>query len=381
MEENKKKSHNKNRPPTKRRDKKPTPSLPIVALRKEERNLLIEMSNGKRINVNGYSNCNKIPRSTTRTRLKKLDRLGLIDDKEACKTITKRGIIYLENTNQIEKEGVGNSRQEGRKNQLSTHWHKFILPITDKTKFREISLERLNHKGIKENNLPNLHQVIVTLDDAKIIINPKKVIISLYDVVTENVEDSDIKCLSRAVEYAEKLKSLGLETSGIMVEKGHWARIESDLADWLYRNVDERYYLELSDGSKFYIDCSGGKPPEDEATKKQVRENIDKALNKIGIGDVDLSDINKIKDSLGSITEFEAIHTTDNKLKMSQISSELNNVVGKLNEITEANKDTALGLNALTNFTKSKIKEVAKQPDITENKEINLETRYTGYFN
>lgn len=306
---------NKNRPPTKNKAQKPTPPVPIISLRTEDKKLLKAMSKQKLFNVNGYSNHNKIPHSTTRTRIKKLARLGLAEDKFAEKTITKRGLIYLENTNQIEKKGVGTSRLEGRKNQLSTHWHKFILPIKDKSKFREERLEQLDHKGIKDNKLPNLHQKIITLDDAKIIINPKQIIISLYDVITENVDDSDIKCLTRAIEYAEKLKSFGLETEGVMVEKAHWARIDSALSNFIYEKVDTRYFLTLSDGSKFWIDNSpdkyGNRNKEDETDNKLVRQRVDNFLDKVGIGDIDLNDINKIKDSLGFITKLESARLMD----------------------------------------------------------------------
>ena len=305
----------KNRPPTKKKVQKPSPSVPNISLRDKERHLLIAISKVKRLNVNGYSDSNKIPRSTTRTRIKKLARLELVSDKEAYKTITKRGLIYLENTNQIEKGGVGNLRKGGRKNQLSTHWHKFTLPIKDKNKFRKESLERLDHKGIKENRLPNLHQIIVTLDEAKIIINPKQVIISLYDVVTEDVDESDIECLSRAVEYVEKLKSFGLETEGIMVERGHWARIDSTLSNFIYDKVDNRYFLTLSDGSKFWIDNSpdkyGNRNKEDETDSKLVRQRVDNLLDGIGTGKIDLTDINKIKESLGFITKLEAARLMD----------------------------------------------------------------------
>ncbi len=334
----------KNRPPTKNGLRKASPSPPMVSCGREERKLLREMSSGKRLNVNGYSDSNKIARSTTRTRIKKLARMGFVKDKEACKTITRKGLIYLENTNQIEKQGVGSSRQGGRKNQLSTHWHKFTLPIKDKSKFREESLERLDHTGIKNNDLPNLHQTIVTLDDAKIIINPKKVIISLFDVVTDNVEDSDIKCLSRVIEYAEKLKSLGLETEGVMVERAHWARIDSALSNFLYDKVDNRYFLKLSDGSRFWIDNSpdkdGNRKREDETDNKLVRERLDNFLDKIGTGDIDLGDIDKIKDSLGFITKLEAARLTDqveeNKLKRMKLE------VRKV-EVTEVNEITYVG--------------------------------------
>ena len=287
------------------------------------------MSNGKRLNVNGYSDSNKIARSTTRTRIKKLARIGLVKDKEAEKTITKKGLIYLENTNQIEKEGVGTSRKGGRKDDLSAHWKKFTLVISDKTKFRKQYLEKLDHTGIKENRLPNLHQIIVTLDDAKIIINPKKVILSLYDVVTSNQDDSDIECLTRAVEYAEKLKSFGLETEAVMVERGHWARIDSALSNFIYDKVGSRYFLELSDGSKFWVDNSpdeyGNRNKEHESDNKVVIERVDNFLNEVGTGKIDLSDINKIKDSLGFITKLEAARLTDNieENKLKRASMEL----------------------------------------------------------
>lgn len=313
----------KNRPPTEPTPRKPSPSVPIISLTDKEKHLLIAMSSGDRLNVNGYSDRNKIPRSTTRTRIKKLARLGLVIDKEAHKNISKRGRIYLENTNQIEKRGVGNLRKGGRKNQLSAHWHKFTLPIKDKKKFNKESLERLDHKGIKENKLPNLHQTIVTLDEATIIINPKQIIISLYDVVTENVDDSDIQCLTRAVEYAEKLKSFGLETEGIMIERGHWARIDSALSNFIYDKVGSRYFLTLSDGSKFWVDNSpdkyGNRNKEHESNNKVVIERIDNFLDEVGTGEIDLSDINKMKESLGFITKLEAARLTDkveeNKLR------------------------------------------------------------------
>jgi hypothetical protein len=331
----------KKRAPTKKKMRKTSPPVPIVSLRKEERKLLKAMSDGKRLNVNGYSDRNKIARSTTRTRIKKLARLGLVGDKEAHKSISKRGLIYLENTNQIEKQGVGTSRMGGRKDELSTHWHKFTLPISNKLKFREERLNQLNHNGIKENILPNLRQKIITLDDATIIINPKQVIISLYDVVTKDVEDSDIKCLTRAVEYAEKLKKFGLETEGIMIERGHWARVDSALSNFIKEKVDGRYFLELSDGSKFWIDNSpdkyGNRKSEDETDSKLVRERVDNFLDKIGTGDIDLNDINKIKDSLGFITKLESSRLMDkveeNKLKRAKLELRQPNIM-KINTPT-----------------------------------------------
>ena len=301
------------------------------------------MSKVDRLNVNGYSDKNKIPRSTTRDRVRKLARLGLAEDNYAEKKITKQGLIYLENTNQVEKKGVGNSRQGGRKNQLSTHWHKFSIPIKDRSKFIREKLERiLNTENIIDNKLPNLHQIIITLEDAKIIINPKQVKINLLDYVSDDIEESDMSYLPRVVEYIEKLKKTGLELDTLNVEeKGHWARIESVLADFLYK-IDERYYLELSDGSKLWIDHSpdkyGNRKAEDETNNKIVRERVDSHLNRIGTGEIDLSDIDKIKESLGFITKLESTRLMDKieESKLMRLKLEKNNVENKIG-VTELN--------------------------------------------
>lgn len=308
------------RPPTKKLSKEMTHSPPKISLADGEVKLLIEMSNGKRLNVNNYSDYNKIARSTTRTRLKKLDRIGLVNDKFAEKTITTKGLIYLKNTNRIGNNGVVGSRQEGRKEQLSTHWHKFKLKIESKPNFLINRLKKLNYLELKENKLTNLYQIILTLNDAKIIINPKQVIISLFDTITDNSDDSDIKCLDRALEYAQRLREIGLETSELMLEEGHWARIESKLADWLYQNVDKRYYLELEGGKKFWIDCSGRKRPEDETNDKVVRQNIDESLDLLGNGKIKLSDINLLKQDTELLKEI-AINNTISTNALAKIES------------------------------------------------------------
>lgn len=316
-----------NRHPTKKKYKKPTPTPPPISLGKKDQELLIYLSENKnqRFNVKEYSRIKKIPRSTVYEILNRLERKELAKRNLGDNKLTKKGKIYFECIN----GGVGSSRRGCREfNKLSSHYHKFKLSIENKKSFRIGKLERLNHRGIKENKLKNLHQIIVEFEDAKIIINPKQVIINLFEFIGEDVEESDINSLSRAVEYAEKLKKIGIVTEGIMIEEGHWARIESVLSDFIYDKIDKRYFLKLEDGSKFWIDHSGGKR-EDETDSKVVRERVDKFLTQISNEDYDLTDINKIKESLGFITKLESVRLMDQieENKLSRIKLEKNNLV------------------------------------------------------
>ena len=294
----------------------PTGSHPIISIGTGERDLLRFMfsNKDKRFNLRDYAlNISKIPRSTVYDYINKLEREGLIKKDIANNKISEKGIILLQAQ---ENMGVGSSRSGCREiNKLSTHFHKFKLPISSKNKFSMFKLKRLNPTNIKENKLHNLHQIIVHFDDATILINPKQLIINLYDVITDNVEESDFQCLSRAVEYAKKFMSIGIETEGIFTEEGHWARIKSMLSDFLYDKIDNKYYLDLGNGKHFWIDYSPDKygipKREDETNDKEVRERIDNFLGQVASDDFDLQDINKIKNSLGFITKLETARLTD----------------------------------------------------------------------
>ena len=219
----------------------PTYSPSSISIGTGERDLLRFMFSNKneRLNVRDYArNIAKIPRSTVYDRLNKLERNGLVKKDKYNNKISEKGIVLLQSQ---ENRGVGGSRSGCREiNKLSTHFHKFKLPISSKNKFSMYKLKRLNPTNIKENKLHNLHQIIVHFDDATILINPKQLIINLYDVITDNVEESDFQCLSRAVEYAKRFMDVGIETEGIFTEEGHWARIKSMLSDFLYDKIDNK---------------------------------------------------------------------------------------------------------------------------------------------
>ena len=270
----KKKDSKKVRHPTRKKVVNPTYSVPSISTATGERRLLryLYQTNNTRFNLRNYSiNIAKVPRSTVYDQLNKLERYGFVKRELANNKITEKGMIFLQSS---EKEGVGSSRRVCRKREkLSTHFHKFKLPISDKRNFNNSRIKELNAKEMIENKLHNLHQTIIYFDDATIVIN-------------------------RALEYAKELRKIGIITEGILVEEGHWARIDSILSELIYEKVDGKYFLDLGDGKKFWIDHSLGKK-EDETNDKIVRERVDKFLTEISNNDVSVLDIDKITKSLG----------------------------------------------------------------------------------
>lgn len=309
---------NRIRHPTKKKSKNPTYTHTLVSIGKQEKKLLTYINNNReeRFNVKAYARLINTPRSTIYDRLDRLQGLGFIKRELANNLITEKGTIALG----VSDKGVGKSRRECRKKEnLSTHYHKFKLPISDKSEFSISNIKKLNPIDINENKLHNLHQIIVSFEDATILINPKQLIINLYDVISKDVDEADIKCLSRAIEYAKKFISIGVITQGIIVEEGHWARIESILSDFLYEKVDNRYFLDLGKGRKFWIDHSDGKR-EDETDDKDIRARIDNFLTDVIGSEALISDVDKIVKALGFVTKIECA-----RLK-SKISPDFNGI-------------------------------------------------------
>jgi hypothetical protein len=314
----------------------------------EEKRLLIALSKTNKFSINGYSYAKKIPKSSTRSRLKKLERLGLIDYSQAPPRILDKGIIYLENTNQIEKQGDESFRLGGRENDESTHWHNFTLEIEDQSKFRKERLDFENCEWLENKDMNNWSEIIAKFNDATVIIKPNKLVIWLYDVVKTNTEEIDAICLRRLISYISLFKKLGIETKEVSIERGHWAKIESALAKWIYNTFEDKYELILDDGSKFFIDFSKNKEGirklEEETNRKIVRERVNKAMNGIGLGKYDLDtmqinkeDISEIREALFSITTMEKVRLMDkieeNKLERKRLELQNKKPELKLNYI------------------------------------------------
>ena len=280
---------------------------PLVSCGKSERKLLKYLFNNEssRFNIKAYSRINKVPRSTLYDQLNKLKNQGFISREFANNKITTKGKIFLNAILGVSKRGVGSSRRECRKGlNLSTHYHKFKFPITSRVKFSKNRLSKLNPNDITENHLHNLSQLIVRFDDATIVINNNVMIINLYDVISSDVDSSDVDCLNRAISYAKSFISIGLVTSGMIVEEGHWARVESVLANFIYNKVDNKYFLDLGNNRKFWIDHSTN-VVEDETNNKDVRLRIDSFLSDVANNKGFFSDISLITKSLGFINQIE----------------------------------------------------------------------------
>ena len=69
------------------------------------------------------------------------------------------------------------------------------------------------------------------------------------------------------------LHDCNIEITGLIIETGHWARVESVLSDFLFEKIDNRYFLDLGNGFKFWIDHS--KEREDETNSKHFRKTVD----------------------------------------------------------------------------------------------------------
>lgn len=315
------------RPPQKNKVKNSSPPVPIISIADEEKKLLIELSKNKTISINRYSDLRKIPRSTTRSRLKKLDRIGLISYKPTHHlNIVEKGLIYLEQK-LLKNNGDESLRLGGRENDLSVHWHKFNVLIKNKEKFRKEKLNHLNCTWTENKGMNNWSETIAKFNDATIIIKPNTLVISLFDTIKKDADEVDAICLRRLIEYLELFDDLGLETERVTIERGHWARIDSELAKWIEKKFGNGYELRLNGEKIFYVDFSpdkyGIRHLEDETPSKEFRSNIDNALLNIGTGKIDLTDIKALKESLALITSMESLRLQEkieeNKLKRLQL--------------------------------------------------------------
>lgn len=309
-----------NRHPTKKRGKKPTYPPSYISIGNKDKELLIHLLNNQnsRFNVRNYSIKKKLPRSTVYDILNRLDKYNFIERELGNSKITEKGIIYLNYTG---NRGVGKPRSPCRTfGNLSTHYHKFKLLISNNCHFNKDKLKSLYPIDVKDNKLNNLHQIIVTFSDATIIINPKVVILNLFDIISKDVSDSDIESINRMIEYVKKLDGIGLELEGSVLEEGHWARIESVLSDFLFNKVDNKYFLDLDNNRKFWIDHSFKR--EDETNDKEVRERIDSFLTDVINSDGLISDIDKILKALGFISKIEAIRMKK-QIDLNNVNNEL----------------------------------------------------------
>jgi len=302
------------RHPTEKKCPNPTDTHTSFSLGTRERALLKYMSETRnsRFNIKGYARLANIPRSTLYDILSKLDGLDLIDKKHTgCYEITSKGLHTLE----VSDGGVGSVRRGCRDSiNLSQHFTRYILPIKEKSQFFENNLKKLNALEYKELNLPNLKQHYLYFNDATIIINPKKIIIRVHDIVSDDTEKTLYKSMNIALTYIDKLSTIGLTGDSIQLDNAHFARVKSVFSEVLSK-YDDRYSLDLGNGVKFWIDNSHGNN-EDETNDVNVRDRIDAVLTDAIKSDSLLSDVDKMKEVMGLIVKLKAIdaHTQKQEL-------------------------------------------------------------------
>ncbi len=328
----------KHRHPTKNKGRKPTHLPTSISIGKKERALLNYMLEEKnsRFNIRGYHNLTNTPRSTIYDMLNRLISLELVNKIHIGNyAITDKG----ETTVNISSGDVGSVRKECRDNlNLSLHFTKYNIEIKSKDKFLISNLNKLNPINKKTLNLKNLEQHYLYFNDATIIINPKKVIIRIHDVVGKDSDEAVLISFNKAISYIEKLKTTGLELKeAIILDPNHYARVDSVLAHFLSK-IDDRYFLDLGNGDKFWIDNSNTgnkKNIEDETNSKVVRDRLDTWLNDALINsDALMSDIDKQKEIIGELIKLRLID-----LKVERDSKTPGNLPGFNNKITKGDNN------------------------------------------
>lgn len=311
--------------------------VPIVSLTDMEENLLKELKklkSLKRFNINEYSDKCNIARSTTRSRLIKLDRIGLAyykpKERLGFTKILKTGEIYLENIEKIRDES---SRKGGRntakKDEISSHWRKFSFSIENMKNFRDTKLNWIDCTWKWNKGMKNWNELIISFNDATIIVKTKTLVIELKDIVSGNTNEVDSHGLRRMMEYVELLNSLGIELGEVSIERGHWARVDSLLADIIYKKIGEKYYLEKDGKKLFWIDFSpdknGNRKKEDEVPTKEARKNLDHNIDqqlsrKFNFDKIDLNsmEISDVRELLGLVT-VNSLKTSNNLDKIADI--------------------------------------------------------------
>lgn len=127
---------------------------------------------------------------------------------------------------------------------------------------------------------------------------------------------AQFQAFTKAMELMKDLSKIGLKTASMELEQGHYARIESHLADFL-KKIDKRYFLDLGDGKKFWIDNSPPNRIESETNDMDVDKRVNQFMMDMINSDSLLSDIDKIVKALGFVTKIEcaALESKINPMK------------------------------------------------------------------
>jgi len=260
-----------------------------------------------RFNIKAYSRDFNVDRSSIYQVLKRLISKGLvIKNNTGSFCITKKGVTICQSSNIKSFSGKGSVCKSRREcvsdSDLSVHYLRFVLNISDRKGFFERNLDGLVWKRV---DLPNLVQYYVYFDDATVIVSPKRLIIRVKDLVGTETEDLLLEGLNLALRYVRMFEDFGVKGEGLFLDNVHFARIKSVLADFL-KSVDDRFFVDFGDGKKFWIDFSGGKV-EDETNSLEIRDRIDAFLRDVVDSESLMSDVDKMKEVLGLLVKLRVL--------------------------------------------------------------------------
>lgn len=309
-----------NRHPTERKCLNSTYSLSFISCGKREQDLLryIKKTN-ERLNIKACAKAIGIPRTSVYDILNTLQRKNLVVRSIADAKLTNEGQNYLSSI----EGGVETLRRGCRDSQenLSTHNVSYKFEISQQDEHWTEKIKLLNYTEYKINRLPNLIQHIFYFDDATIIVTQHKVRIKIKEVVSDNFEENAFQSFTTAINYVDKLSTIGIKGSGMYLEEGHYARVNSIFAETLEKYLD-KYSVTLTDGTKFWIDHSPPNDREDETNNAKLRERTDEFVKDLldsesVFSDVDLlsKDMDKMKDIVSGLIKFEVMKFNMSKQK------------------------------------------------------------------
>jgi DNA-binding MarR family transcriptional regulator len=235
-----------------------------------------------------------LPRTTLRDALERLvaKKLATKTDYPANFKISEKGEQWL---HAFETYGENRSRG-GRQGSLSYHDIRYKSKILKMSQAFENNvldhLKKLNPNKLWVNPVFNLKQHIAYFDDATIIVSKNKVIVHIHDIVKDDIDACHYEAFTRAMEYLEKVRKLGCVLHNIELERGHYARVQSILAE-TFQKVKDKYFLELGDGHQFWIDRSTGEL-EDETNSDHYRDRLDTVMRSINESESDFRDLDKV---------------------------------------------------------------------------------------
>jgi len=286
----------------------------------------------ERMNAKGYARVQNLARSTVNERLEFLERKHLVKHEDYGNwRITEKGIAFILATEGVSGVSVGVSahvvsgqvsgvsdevsglrREEvsGKVSALgisSTHALKYSMEI----KKLQITNQKLDSLKIrwKRLKITNTEQYILYFKECTIILTTKKAIVHIIDLVGVDLLDIEYVALERCALALEQIRKLGIDGDTIKYESGHYAQVNSMLADLLTK-VDQRFKVDLEDGKWFWVDWSTG-VPEDETNDRHTRMKLQEFIKWISKTDFPFTDLDKLRELIILMLKYQAMTLKD----------------------------------------------------------------------